>query len=127
MLELSGVVFHVGELATAVVYYRGRMNSHSALLYLRALVTTLDAISVGSSGAVMGLFGGKLAEIICRFCESTHTNQARISHQVRKEQCAAVVCSVTVVMLFSFIPYGTYFLSRTMQLCLLTMVHPYLN
>ena len=67
-----------------------------------------DAISVGSSGAVMGLFGGKLAEIICRFCESKITKQEQISHQVRKEQCAAVVCSVTVVMLFSFIPYGKF-------------------
>jgi membrane associated rhomboid family serine protease len=65
-----------------------------------------DAISVGSSGSVMGLFGGKLAEIICRYCESDKTDQAKIGHQVRREQCAGVSCSVVVVMLFSFIPYG---------------------
>jgi membrane associated rhomboid family serine protease len=65
-----------------------------------------DAISVGSSGSVMGLFGGKLAEIVCRYCESDKTEQAKIGHQVRKEQCAGVSCSVLVVLLFSFIPYG---------------------
>jgi hypothetical protein len=67
-----------------------------------------NAISVGSSGAVMGLFGGKLAEIICRYCDATHTKEEKIGHQVRQEQCGAVMCSVTLVMLFSFIPYGTY-------------------
>lgn len=64
------------------------------------------AISVGSSGAVMGLFGAKLAEVIVRFCDRDKTTQGRIAHQVRKEQCAGVTCSVVVVMLFSFIPYG---------------------
>lgn len=64
-----------------------------------------DAISVGSSGAVMGLFGGKGAEVICRFFETEATDQERIAHQVRREQCAGVTCSVIVVMLFSFIPY----------------------
>eukprot|EP00980_Cylindrotheca_fusiformis_P009684 scaffold2141_cov120-Cylindrotheca_fusiformis.AAC.19 len=63
------------------------------------------AISVGSSGAVMGLFGAKLAEVIVRFCDRDKTTQGRIAHQVRKEQCAGVTCSVIVVMLFSFIPY----------------------
>lgn len=71
-----------------------------------SVIVMPDAISVGSSGAVMGLFGGKLAEVICRYCESDDTEQGRIGHQVRKEQCAGVTCSVTVVMLFSFIPYG---------------------
>ena len=67
-----------------------------------------DAVSVGSSGAVMGLFGGKLAEVICRACESNKTQQGRIGHQVRKEQCAGATCSVIIVMLFSFIPYGKF-------------------
>ena len=70
-----------------------------------SVVAMPDAISVGSSGAVMGLFGGKGAEVICRFCETETTDQDRIAHQVRKEQCAGVTCSVIVVMLFSFIPY----------------------
>jgi membrane associated rhomboid family serine protease len=62
-------------------------------------------ISVGSSGAVMGLFGGKLAEIFCRQRESKKTVQGRIGHEVRQEQLRATLCSVTVVMAFSFVPY----------------------
>ena len=63
-------------------------------------------ISVGSSGAVMGLFGGKLGEVFCRACESKKTAQGRIGHQVRKEQLGGVTCAVVLVMAFSFIPYG---------------------
>lgn len=70
-----------------------------------SVVIMPNAVSVGSSGAVMGLFGGKLAEVILKACESNETKQQKIGHQVRKEQCAAVSCSVIVVMLFSFIPY----------------------
>ena len=65
-----------------------------------------DSVSVGSSGAVMGLFGGKLAEVLCRCCESKKTIQGRIGHEVRKEQLGGVLCSVILVMAFSFIPYG---------------------
>jgi len=64
-----------------------------------------DSVSVGSSGAVMGLFGGKLAEVLCRCCESKKTIQGRIGHEVRKEQLGGVLCSVILVMAFSFIPY----------------------
>lgn len=64
-----------------------------------------NSISVGSSGAVMGLFGGKLAEVFCRACESRRTTQGRIGHEVRMEQLSGVLCSVTLVGLFSFIPY----------------------
>jgi hypothetical protein len=66
------------------------------------------AISVGSSGAVMGLFGAKMAEVFCKFCDRDKTTQGRIAHQVRKEQCSGVTCSVVVVMLFSFVPYGMF-------------------
>mmetsp|Transcript_6089 Transcript_6089/g.13169 ORF Transcript_6089/g.13169 Transcript_6089/m.13169 type:complete len:355 (-) Transcript_6089:525-1589(-) len=83
-----------------IIYLTSAVGS-SAL----SVVAMPDAISVGSSGAVMGLFGGKGAEVICRCCETEATDQDRIGHQVRKEQCAGVMCSVTVVMLFSFIPY----------------------
>lgn len=64
-----------------------------------------DNISVGSSGAVMGLFGAKLAEIFCRACESTETKAARIGYEVRKEQLTQSLCSVILVLAFSFIPY----------------------
>jgi len=62
-------------------------------------------ISVGSSGAVMGLFGGKLAEVFCRACESANSEQGRVGHFVRKEQCTESMCAVTIVMLFSFVPF----------------------
>jgi membrane associated rhomboid family serine protease len=62
-------------------------------------------VSVGSSGAVCGLFGGKLAEIFCRACESKKTSQGRVGHEVRNEQLGAVLCSVFVVGLFSFVPF----------------------
>jgi len=63
-----------------------------------------DNISVGSSGAVMGLFGGKLGEIFCRACESKKSTQGRVAHEVRSEQLGSVLCSVSVVMAFSFVP-----------------------
>lgn len=64
-----------------------------------------NALSVGSSGAVMGLFGGKISEVVMRACERVRTKQDKVGQQVRKEQCCAVTCSVVVIMLFSFIPY----------------------
>jgi hypothetical protein len=82
-----------------------------------SVIVMPDSLSVGSSGAVMGLFGGKLAEVICRVCESDRSEQARIGHQVRKEQCAAVTCSVVVVGLFSFIPYGKPILRLRCSFC----------
>jgi hypothetical protein len=69
-----------------------------------------NSISVGSSGAVMGLFGGKLAEVVCRFTEPCMTKQERIGHKVRQEQLGVVLCSVAIVMLFSFIPFGKWYL-----------------
>jgi membrane associated rhomboid family serine protease len=70
-----------------------------------------NSVSVGSSGAVMGLFGGKLAEVMCRCCESKKTVQGRIGHEVRREQLGGVLCSVVLVMAFSFIPYGRFLVS----------------
>ena len=63
------------------------------------------AVSVGSSGAVMGLFGGKLAEVVLKACERRITEQDEIAHEVRREQCCIVTASVILVMLFSFIPF----------------------
>uniref|UniRef100_A0A6T6G4P5 rhomboid protease n=1 Tax=Craspedostauros australis TaxID=1486917 RepID=A0A6T6G4P5_9STRA len=101
------------QLETGAFFEREWGSTNWLIIYLTSalgssvlsVIAMPDAISVGSSGAVMGLFGGKLAEVICRCCESDKTEQGRIGHQVRKEQCAGVTCSVVVVMLFSFIPY----------------------
>jgi len=64
-----------------------------------------DTISVGSSGAVCGLFGAKLAEILCRACETTDTKQRMISYKVRSGQCQETTCCVLIVSMFSFIPH----------------------
>ena len=98
----TGVFFEKewGSLKWMVVYLSSAVGSS-----VLSVIVMPNAISVGSSGAVMGLFGGKLAEVILRACERSDTEQERIGHQVRKEQCLAVSCSVIVVMLFSFIPY----------------------
>jgi len=64
-----------------------------------------NSISVGSSGAVMGLFGAKLAEVVCRCCETADSRAKRVAQDVRKEQCGGTLCAVTLVMAFSFIPF----------------------
>ena len=101
-LEL-GVFFERewGSMTWLTIYMTSALGSS-----VLSVITMPDAVSVGSSGAVMGLFGGKLAEIICRSCEKQDTAQDRVAHQVRKEQCLGVTCSVIVVLAFSFIPYG---------------------
>lgn len=100
-LEL-GVFFERewGSMTWLIIYMTSALGSS-----VLSVITMPDAVSVGSSGAVMGLFGGKLAEIICRSCEQQDTAQQRVAYQVRKEQCMGVTCSVIVVLAFSFIPY----------------------
>lgn len=71
-----------------------------------SVIAMPNSISVGSSGAVMGLFGGKLSEVLFRCFETKRTHQDHVGHAVRKEQLMACLCSVLIVGLFSFIPYG---------------------
>jgi hypothetical protein len=71
-----------------------------------SVIAMPNSISVGSSGAVMGLFGGKLTEALLRWFEPKRTVQHHVGHAVRKEQLMACLCSVLIVGLFSFIPYG---------------------
>lgn len=54
----------------------------------------------------MGLFGGKLSEASLRFFEGIKCDQDHVAHKVRREQLVACLCSVLIVGLFSFIPYG---------------------
>lgn len=63
------------------------------------------SISVGSSGAVMGLFGAKLTEILCRICEPQTTVQQKVGNAVRKELLSGMIISIVIVMIFSFLPY----------------------
>jgi membrane associated rhomboid family serine protease len=98
----TGVFFERewGSLRWLIIYLASALGSS-----ILSVIVMPNAVSVGSSGAVMGLFGGKLAEVVMRMFEKTDTTQSRVGYQVRKEQCVAVTCSVTLVMAFSFIPY----------------------
>jgi len=120
---LSGAMLHVGvvhlfcnvavQLETAAFFEREWGSSRWLIIYISssfgstiaACITNPDSISVVSSGSVLGLFGAKLAEVVCRSCEKSENKQQRISKQVRMEQLSGVFCSVAIVGLFSFIPF----------------------
>lgn len=120
---LTPILLHAGvihllcniavQLETGAFFEREWGSANWLVIYLTSAIgsSTLsvifmpNSVSVGSSGAVMGLFGGKLAEVLCRACESTKTPQAKVAASVRKEQLGGTLCAVTLVMAFSFIPF----------------------
>jgi hypothetical protein len=51
------------------------------------------------------LFGAKLAEGIIRCRESRKSEQDKLSHDILCEQFGTTLCSVVLVLLFSFVPY----------------------
>ena len=98
----TGVFFEKewGSLRWCIVYLTSAVGSS-----ILSCIVMPNALSVGSSGAVMGLFGAKLSEVVLRAFERVRTKQDRVGHAVRKEQCCVVSCSVVLILLFSFIPY----------------------
>jgi membrane associated rhomboid family serine protease len=98
----SGIFFEKewGSIRWLIIYLVSAVGST-----ILSVIAMPMAVSVGSSGAVMGLFGGKLAEVLLRACERQITKQDVVAHEVRKEQCCVVTVSVIIVMLFSFIPF----------------------
>mmetsp|Transcript_19055 Transcript_19055/g.34306 ORF Transcript_19055/g.34306 Transcript_19055/m.34306 type:complete len:455 (+) Transcript_19055:151-1515(+) len=64
-----------------------------------------DNISVGSSGAVMGLFGAKFAEILLLCLEKSTNVKELAGERSRKEQACLVIGGIVVVAAMSFIPY----------------------
>jgi membrane associated rhomboid family serine protease len=64
-----------------------------------------DNISVGSSGAVMGLFGAKASEIFLLCFERGTTMKERAAAASRRHQACTVVGGIAIVMAMSFIPF----------------------
>lgn len=64
-----------------------------------------DTVSVGASGALMGLFGAKLAEVAMFSCCAERIGGEKKPTSYRMEQLSGVLCSVALVSLFSFIPF----------------------
>lgn len=89
-----------GSFIWLVVY----MSSAAAGSILSVIVSP-NSIGVGSSGAVCGLFGAKIAEALCRCNEKTDENAGKeLSHAILCEQFASTLCSVILILVFSFIP-----------------------
>mmetsp|Transcript_1714 Transcript_1714/g.2258 ORF Transcript_1714/g.2258 Transcript_1714/m.2258 type:complete len:367 (-) Transcript_1714:259-1359(-) len=70
-----------------------------------SVITIPNSVGVGSSGSVCGLFGAKMAEAFCRMCESKKSPQNQLSHDILCEQFGTTLCSVILILAFSFIPY----------------------
>lgn len=64
-----------------------------------------DTISVGASGALMGLFGAKLGEVIMFSCSCVQRSGESKSQGIRMEQFSGLFCSITILCLFILIPY----------------------
>jgi hypothetical protein len=69
-----------------------------------SVIVSPNTIGVGSSGAVCGLFGAKIAEALCRCKESTKTTAKELSHAILCEQFGSTLCTVILILVFSFIP-----------------------
>lgn len=61
-----------------------------------------DTLAVGSSGALMGLFGAKLAQV---FSQVLFENNRYEADAVRLEQLSSILCTLSVIMALSFFTY----------------------
>ncbi len=83
-----------------LIIYLGSAASGSIL----SVIVAPNTIGVGSSGAVCGLFGAKIAEALCRCRESTTGTAKELSHAILCEQFGSTLCTVILILVFSFIP-----------------------
>ena len=89
-----------GSLIWMLIYMGSALGSS-----ILSVIAMPDQISVGSSGAVMGLFGGKLAEIVLLCFEKSTNLVEHAGAQSRKHQACTVMGGIMMVMAMSFIPY----------------------
>jgi rhomboid protease GluP len=68
-----------------------------------SVVTNPDTIAVGSSGALMGLFGAKLAQVFSHTCFEVYHRPNEES--IRLEHLSNVLCSLAIVSVLSFPAY----------------------
>lgn len=69
---------------------------------ITASVANPDSVGVGSSGAIMGLFGAKLAQVFTQLCFDF---SKREEDSIRLEQLSSVLCSLSVILALSFFTY----------------------
>jgi membrane associated rhomboid family serine protease len=117
LLLHAGVLHLVGnvsvQMETGVFFEREWGSPVWFLIYmLSALGSSIMSVclmpgtlSVGSSGAIMGIFGAKLAEIACRCCEPCITVQERVGHKIRQHHLVLSLGAIVIVMALSFIPF----------------------
>lgn len=98
----SGLFFERewGSLNWLIIYLTSTVGAS-----ILSVIVMPQSLSVGSSGAVMGLFGAKLSEIFCRSCERSQTLQEKVGHAMRKHQLVLAGGGVILVLVFSFIPF----------------------
>uniref|UniRef100_A0A7S2N158 rhomboid protease n=1 Tax=Helicotheca tamesis TaxID=374047 RepID=A0A7S2N158_9STRA len=89
-----------GSLRWGVLYLSGVFGCNMA-----GCLLSPDQISVGSSGALMGIFGAKLAEVATMSLFQTKLRRGELGNLVRLEQVGGVMCAVLVVGLFTLIPF----------------------
>lgn len=64
-----------------------------------------DSLAVGSSGAIMGLFGAKLAQVAAQVCFEINEKKGE---EVRLEQLSSMLCSMSIILTVSFFTYIDY-------------------
>jgi len=64
--------------------------------------TNPDSIGVGSSGALMGLYGAKLAQVVTQVCFDFNRAEA---DSIRLEQLSSILCSMSIVLGLSYFTY----------------------
>ena len=63
-----------------------------------------DSISVGSNGAVMGLFGGAFSKIMILCCKKGKPLEELAGQRSRKKQTCLVVGGILIVAVISAMP-----------------------
>mmetsp|Transcript_16587 Transcript_16587/g.38096 ORF Transcript_16587/g.38096 Transcript_16587/m.38096 type:complete len:396 (+) Transcript_16587:164-1351(+) len=69
---------------------------------LVSCVADPDTIAVGSSGALLGLFGAKLSQVLTQVLMDSKKSQ---EDSIRLEQLSSIMCSLAIIFLLSFFTY----------------------